>query len=150
MIDMIPELVDIPVPTGFAGAKNSTNNMPHLVRQMTSEEVVADSKFRDAVVGGPTSTPLKIAGLIVYLAGDITVGLLSPADLAGDVTVGVSFPANLAGDVTIHLSSLADLAGDVTVSVASPADLADLLFDHFLRTSRDRPCRYRCHCRGLP
>ena len=51
MIDVIPEPVDNPVPTGLTGAMNSANNTPPLVRQMTSEddlsadeEVVADSK----------------------------------------------------------------------------------------------------------
>ena len=41
------------------------------------------------VVRRPTSTPLKIAGLTVDIAGDVTVGVSSPADLTGDVTVGV-------------------------------------------------------------
>ena len=84
MINVIPEPVVIPVPAGFAGAKTSTRNTPPLVRQMTSEddlstdEVVADSKFRDTFVGGPTSMPLKIfAGLTVDLAGDVTVGVAS-------------------------------------------------------------------------
>ena len=53
MIDVIPELVDSPVPS--------------------DNEVVADSKCRDNVVGGPTSTSLKIAGLNVDIAGDVTV-----------------------------------------------------------------------------
>ena len=70
LINVIPEPVDIPVPTGLTGAMNSANDTPPLVRQMTSEddlsaEVVADSKCRDNVVRGPTSTPLKIAGLTV-------------------------------------------------------------------------------------
>ena len=83
MIDVIPE--DIPVPTGLAGATNSTNDIAPLVRQMTSEDdvsadedVVSDSKFCDTMVGGPTSTPLKIAGLTVDFAGDVTVGVSSP------------------------------------------------------------------------
>ena len=120
MIDVIPEPLDIPVPTGLAGAKNSTNNTPPLVRQMTSEddlsadeEVVADSKFRDTMVGGPTTTPLKIAGLTVDFAGDVTVGVSSPADHAGDVSVGVASWADLAGDVTVGVSSSADFAGFV-------------------------------------
>ena len=52
MIDVIPEPVGIPVPTGLAGAQNSTDNMPHLIQQMKSaddisadEDVVADSQF---------------------------------------------------------------------------------------------------------
>ena len=107
--------------------------------------VVADLNFCNSVVGGPTSTPLKSAGLIVDLAEDVTVGVSSPADLAGSVTVGVLFPAYLAGGVgaapsavaevvsssniaeVVHsaalaeLASSADLAGDVTASVASSA-----------------------------
>ena len=35
MIDVIPEPVDIPVPTGLAGAKKSIIHTPPLVRQMT-------------------------------------------------------------------------------------------------------------------
>ena len=97
IIDVIPEPVYIPVPTGFAGDRTSTNNTPPLVWQMTSEddlstdeEVMADPKFfRDTFVGGPTSTALKIAGLTVDLAGDVTVGVAPSADLAGGVTVGV-------------------------------------------------------------
>ena len=50
---------------------------------------MADSKFRNTMIGGPTSTPMKIVGLIVDFAGDVTVGVSSPADLAEDVTVGV-------------------------------------------------------------
>ena len=79
MIDVIKEPVDIPVPNGFAGAKKSTRNTPPLVRQMTSkddlsadEEVVADPKFRDTFVGGPTSAAPKIVGLTIDLAGDAT------------------------------------------------------------------------------
>ena len=131
MIDVIPELVDIPVPTGLAGAKNSTNDTPPLAQQMTSEddlsadeEVVADSKFRDTMVGGPTSMPMKIAGLTVDFAGDVTVGVSSPADHAGDVTVVVASSTDLAGDVTVGVASSADLAKVVTVGVASSGDLA--------------------------
>ena len=58
MIDVIPELVNVPVPTGFA--KKSTRNTPTLVRQTTSQddlpadqEVVFDPKFHDTFVGGP-------------------------------------------------------------------------------------------------
>ena len=134
MIDVIPEPVDIPVNTGLAGAKNSTNDTPPLFRQMTSEddlsvdeEVVADSKFRDTMVRGPTSTPQKIAGLTADLAGDVTVGVSSSANLAGDVTVGVASSADLAEVFTIGVASSADLAGDVTISVLSPADLAGFL-----------------------
>ena len=130
MIDVIQEPGDIPVPTGFAGAKISTRNTPPLVQQMTSEddlsadeEVVADSKFCDTFVGGPTSTPLKIAGLTIDLAGYVTVGVASSADHAGDITVGVASSTDLAGDVTVDVVPSADLAGDVTVGVASLADL---------------------------
>ena len=83
MIDVIPEPVDSPVPTGLASANSSTNNTPPLVWQMASEdnlsmeeEVVADLKFCYSVVGGPTSMPLKIVGLIVDLAGDVTIGVV--------------------------------------------------------------------------
>ena len=96
------------------------------------EVVVADLNFCKSVVGGPTSTPLKSTGLIVDLAGDVTIDVSSPAKLAEDVTVDVSSPADLAGNVTVGVSFLVELAGGVTVSagpsavaeVASSADLA--------------------------
>ena len=75
------------------------------------EEVMADSKFRDTFVGGPTTMPLKFAGLTVDLAGDVTVGVASSDKLAGDVTVGVAPSADLAGDATVGVASSADLAG---------------------------------------
>ena len=62
--------------------------------------------FCDSVAGGPTSTCL--AGLIVDLAGGVTVAVSSPADLVGDVTVGLLTPADLAGDVTVGVSSPVD------------------------------------------
>ena len=80
---------------------------------------MADLDFCDYVVGGPTSTCLRSAGLIVYLAGGITVG--------------VSFPADLGADVTVSVSPLADLAGDITVGVSSPSVCRP-----------GRPC-WRCH-----
>ena len=107
LIDVNPGLVDTnPVLTG---AINSAHN----------KKSVADSKCQNNVVGGPTSTPLKIAGLTVDIAGDVAVGVSSPADLAGDVTIGVSFLADLVGYVIVGVASPADLAGDVTVGVAS-------------------------------
>ena len=118
MINMIPELVDSPVPTGLAGANSSTND------------------FCDSVVGGPTSTFLKNTGLIVCFAGDVTVGVSFPPTLleSGDVTVGVSSPADLGGDVAVGVSTPADLAGGVTIGVvpsavaevASSADIAEV------------------------
>ena len=134
MINVIPEPVDSPVPAGLAGANSGTNNTLSLVWQLVSEDdlsmeevddlsieevVLANLNFCNSVVGGPTSTPLKSSGLIVDLAGDVTVRVSSPAELAGDVTVGVSSPANLAGNVTVGVLFLADLAGDVTVGVSS-------------------------------
>ena len=82
---------------------------------------MADLNSCDSVVGGPTSMPLKIAEMIVDLAGDVTVGVSSLADPAGDVTVGVSSLADLAGDVTVGVSSPADLAGGDTIGVAPSA-----------------------------
>ena len=100
MIDVIPEPVDIPITTP-------------LVRQMTSEDdlsedevVVADPKSRDTFVGGPTSTTPKIAGLTVNLAGDVTAGVASSADLAEVVTAGVAPSADPNGDVTAGVTSM--------------------------------------------
>ena len=50
------------------------------------------------------TTFLSSADGIVDLAGDVTIGVSSPADLAGDLTVGVSSPADLAGVVTVGVS----------------------------------------------
>ena len=52
---------------------------------------MANLDFCDSVVGGPTSTCLKITKWIVDLAGGITVGVSSQADFAGVVTTGVTF-----------------------------------------------------------
>ena len=94
-----------------------------------------------------------IAGLTIDIAGDVTVGVSSPADLAGDVTVSVASPADLAGVVTAgvafreecgdnvviptdcvcnydeiaEVTSSANLAGDVTVGVTSSADPASVV-----------------------
>ena len=45
MIDVIPEPVDIPVPTGFASAKDGIRNTPPLVQQMTSEDELSANKM---------------------------------------------------------------------------------------------------------
>ena len=134
MIDVIPVPVDNPVPTSLASAKSSIDDTSSVVRQMASEDnpymegmVVTDPDFRDCVVGGPTSAFLRSSDGIVDLAGDVTVGVSSPADLAGDVTVGVSSPADLAGGVTVGV------APSVIAGVASPADLAEV-------ASSGRPC----------
>ena len=129
-----PEPVDSPAPAGLAGSDGGTSSAPLLVWQVAleddlsmEEEVVADLDFCESVVGGPTSTFLRSADMIIYLAGDVTVGVSSPADLAGDVTIGVSSTADLAGGVTVGVASLADLAGNFTVSVTSLADLASVV-----------------------
>ena len=57
------------------------------------------------------------------LAGNVTVGVKSPADLAGGVTVGVSTPADLAGGVTVGVAPSAVAGG----GGASPADIAEIL-----------------------
>ena len=140
MIDVIQEPVDISVPTALAGAKNSITNTPPLIRQMASEddlyvdnEVEADSTFCDTVSGGPTSTPLEIVvwrrpcwryhRRCVYspadLAGDVTIGVLAPADHTKNITVGVSSRPTLLDTSEVAFS--ADIA-----EVASSADLADV------------------------
>ena len=141
LIAMIPKPVDCPVPTGLASANSSINEMPPLVRQMASDDnlsieeaVVTDLDFCDSVVGGPTSTFLKNTGLIVDLAGGVTVGVSSPADLDGDVTIGVSSPADLAGDIAVAVTSPTDLNKNITIGVvlsavaevASSADIAEV------------------------
>ena len=133
LVDETPEPVDSPVPAGLAGADGGTNRMPPLVCQA----VLANLDLCDSVVGGPTSTFLSSADGIVDLAGDVTVGVSSPADLAGGVTIGVapSAVAEVASSAVIAKAvSSADLAADVTVGVAflavagvaSPADIAEV------------------------
>ena len=85
MIDVIPEPVASPVPTGFAGAKKSIRNTPPLVRQMMSEDelsanevIVVDLRSRDTVVGGPTSTTPTIAGPLTLLEMSPLVGCTRP------------------------------------------------------------------------
>ena len=145
LVDVTPELVDSPMPTGLAGAEDDNNGMPPLTRQAglegdlsMIEEVVADLDFCDSVIGGPTSAFLSSADGIVDLAGDVTVGVSSPADLAGGFTVAVApstvtevassadfaeaAPStDLAEGVTVGVASSTNLAGDVTVGVSSPA-----------------------------
>ena len=113
MIDVIPE--DIPVATVFTGAKKSIRNTPALVQQMTSEDdlsadnvVVADPKSCDTFVVGLTSTTPNIAWLTVNLAGDVTAGVESSADLAEVVTAGVAHSSDLAEVVTAGVAHSAD------------------------------------------
>ena len=108
MIDVILELVDIPVPTAFAGAKQNTRNMPPLVRQMTSEEdFSADEEA------------LKIAGLTVDLAGDVTVGVAPSADLVCLANQAVVVTAGVASSADPAVVPLASYDGDVTAGVTS-------------------------------
>ena len=80
---------------------------------MTSEDaidvVVADPKSHDTFVGGPTSTTPNIAGLPINLAGDVTVGVASSADLSAVVTGDVASLADLAMEFTGRVASLSDL-----------------------------------------
>ena len=120
LVDVTPELVEEPVPTGTTSDGDDTEYMSPLVWQAVlgddlsmKEEVVPGVDCYDSVVGEPTSACLASAGRLVDLAGGVTVGVTSPADLAGGVTVGVTSLAD-AG-----VASPADLAGGVTVGVAS-------------------------------
>ena len=77
LIDVILEQVDSPVPAGLTGANSSTNIAPPLVWQLALEDdlslvevVVADLNLYNSVVGGPTSMPLRSAGLLTDFAGD--------------------------------------------------------------------------------
>ena len=88
-----------------------------------NEVIMVGPKSHGAFVGGPTTKTPTIAGLTVNLAGDVTAGVASPADLAEVVTFGVASSVDLAGDVTSDVASSAYFAGVVTVGVASSADL---------------------------
>ena len=132
LIDMILEPVDSPVPTGLAGANSSINDTPPLVRQMTSEDsfsmeeaVVANLDFCDSVVRGPTSTFLKNTGLIVDLAGCVTVGVTSSADFTKVVTVGVTSLADPAGVVTAGVA----FQEECEVQSGSVCDYDDYFYD---------------------
>ena len=112
LVDVTPELMEEPVPTGTTGDDGNTDYMPPMAWQAVlgdvlsmKREVVPGVVCCDSVVGGPTST---------FAVG--VTSMATPADLAGGVTVRVATPA-IAG-----VASLADLAGGVTVRVASQAD----------------------------
>ena len=99
LIDMIPEPMDSPVPTGLAMLTVASTTRH---QQMASEHnfsmeeaVLTDLDFCDSVVGGPTSTCLAEVASSADLAE-----VASSADLAGDVTVGVMYLADPAGVVT--------------------------------------------------
>ena len=72
---------------------------------------------------GEGSTGISIA----KLAGDVTVGVSSPADPVGDVTVGVSSPADLAGGVTFGVAPSAIAEVVSTADIAEVAPSADLV-----------------------
>ena len=119
------------------------------------EEAVANLDFCESVVGGPTSTFLRSAEIIVDCAGDVTVGVSSPGRpcwkrhrwcvVSGRpccITVGVSSPANLAGGVPVGVVPSA-VAG-----VASPDDIAEVASSAYLAevASSAEPC-WGCHRR---
>ena len=151
-INVITAPVDVPVPTGFVGAKRSTGDTLPLLRLRTSKEElsanggimfhhagdvttgVASSAVLPGDVAVGVASSADLAGVITIvgvssadLAGDVTVGVASSADFAGIVTIGVTPSADLAGVVTVSVVSSADLAGNVAVSVASSADLAGVV-----------------------
>ena len=83
LVDGTLEPVDGPVSAGLADTDGGTKRTPSLVQQA----VLANLDLCNSVVGGPTSTFLSSADGIVALAGYVTTGALSPADLAGGVTL---------------------------------------------------------------
>ena len=91
------------------------------------EQVVADQEIRETFAGGATSATRKIAGLTVDLAGDVTVGVASSAELAEVITVGVASSTDLAGVVTAGVAPSADPDGDVTTGVTYMVDYGDVL-----------------------
>ena len=151
-INVIPELVDVPVPTGFVGAKRGTRDMLPLLGLRTSKDELSAN---EGIVFNPTGDVTSGVASSADLAGDVTVSVASSADLAGVITVGVASSADLAGDVTVGVgprptlleispsvwrpraylagdvavgvASSVNLAGDVTVGVASSADLAGVV-----------------------
>ena len=129
LVDVTPELVEEPVPTGTTGDEGDTDYMSPMAWQVElgdglsmKREVVPGVVCCDYVAGGPTSAFLDITGGFVDLAGGVTSGVTSPADLAGGVTVGVT--ADLAGGVTVGVTSLAD-AGVASLVDAGVACLTD-------------------------
>ena len=134
-INVIPEPVDVPIPTGFVGAKRGTGDtLPLLQLRMSKDELsvnegIVFNPAGDVITG--VASWADLAGVVTVgvaplpdLAGDVTVVVASSADHAEDVPVGVASLANLAGVVTIGVAPSPDLAGDVTVGLASSADLA--------------------------
>ena len=97
LVDVIPELVEEPVPTSTTGDDGDTEYMSPLVWQAVlgnglsmKEEVVPSVDCYDSLVGEPTSAYLDSAGGFVDLAGGDTVGVTSPANLVRGITVGVT------------------------------------------------------------
>ena len=145
LVDVTPEPVEEPVPTGTTGDDGDTKYMSPPVWQTVfgsgrsvREEATPGVDCYDSAVGEPTSACLDSAVGLVDLAGGVTVGVISLANLAGGVTIGVTAmavagveslvvagvaslaDAGVASLAVAGVASLADLAGGVTVSVAPP------------------------------
>ena len=108
----------------------------------TDAEVVADPKFCDTSVGGPTSTALQNAELTVDLAEVVTVVVASSADLAEVGTVGVVSSANLTGVSTIGYDDPyhGSLYGGLLPHDVSDEDDSPLLLSDF-----DEPIDYELY-----
>ena len=126
LVDVTPEPVEVPMPTGPTGDDGDTDYVSPMGWQAASgdglsmkEEVVPGVDCCASVVGGPTSAFLDSAGGCVDFAGVVTVGVTPSADLAGSVTVGVTSLAD-AGVAPwgFHDVTLVDMAGATRPSVS--------------------------------
>ena len=117
LVDVTPELVEEPVPTGTTGDDGDT--------EYISPPVWPGVDCYDSVVGEPTSACLDSAVGSVGLAGGVTVGVTSPTDLTKDVTIKVTALAD-AGVASLadsaEVVSSAGVAGNVAVGVTFLGD----------------------------
>ena len=122
LVNVTQKRVDRPVSTVPNSVDVDVNGVLQLDRQaqlgsglFLREEVVTGVDCGAFMVGGPASAFMSGVDGCVDFAGDVAVGVASPAVLAGGVTIRVASPA-VAG-----VASLANLAGGVNIGVASPA-----------------------------
>ena len=130
LVDVTPELVEEPVPTGTTGDDGDTEYISPPVWQTVlgsglsvREEAAPGVDCYDSVVGEPTSACLDSAVGFVGLAGGVTVGVTSPTDLTKDVTIKVTALA----DAGVASPAVAGVASLAVAGVASLADSAEVV-----------------------
>ena len=92
MIDVIPEPVDIPVPTGFGGAKDSIRNTPPLVWKMTSKDELSVNKV---MVDRPPQPRILLGWPVALLEMSPLVWCTRPTSLKSSPSVWCHRPTLL-------------------------------------------------------